>query len=136
MKGISTILAMILIVIIVVALIGLTYTFAVNLFGTTTGATTNQTGTVTKRLDQSVTFVTDPTCENWTDSTWWGWVMKFTIRHTGSQYNINGNEIDALIGNAPFTYNGFGSSIAPGETKYMNVTTIRIYLSQISPGDI
>ena len=43
MKGISTILAMILIVIIVVALIGLTYTFAVGLFGTTTEATTETT---------------------------------------------------------------------------------------------
>jgi FlaG/FlaF family flagellin (archaellin) len=36
MKGISTILATIMIVIIVVALVSLTYSFAVSLFGTST----------------------------------------------------------------------------------------------------
>jgi archaellum component FlaF (FlaF/FlaG flagellin family) len=85
MKGISTILAMILIVIIVVALIGLTYTFAVGLFTTTTTSTTAQTEATTKRLDKHVSFISDPTCTN-TSTTW---TVKFTIRHDGATYNIN-----------------------------------------------
>jgi len=119
MKGISTILAMILIVIIVVALIGLTYTFAVGLFSTTTAGATEQTAAVTKRLDQSVTFLTDPTCTNYTSDSW---VIKFTIKHTGATYNIESDEIDALVGNDPFVINGFGTTMAPGETKYLNIT--------------
>jgi FlaG/FlaF family flagellin (archaellin) len=119
MKGISTILAMILIVIIVVALIGLTYTFAVGLFSTTTSGATGQTEAVTKRLDQSVTFVTNPSCTSNTDS----WTINFVIKHTGVKYNIGSNEIDVLVGNTPITtVTGFGTTMTPGETKYLSIT--------------
>jgi FlaG/FlaF family flagellin (archaellin) len=57
MKGISEILAMILIVIIVVALIGMTYTFATGLFSTTTNATQQQTGQITSNMGKTVSIM-------------------------------------------------------------------------------
>jgi FlaG/FlaF family flagellin (archaellin) len=80
MKGISTILAMILIVIIVVALIGLTYTFAVGLFSTTTGGATQQTTAVTQRLQKSATIVS-ASCGSLSGSSR---NFKFTIKNTGT----------------------------------------------------
>ena len=121
MKGISTILAMILIVIIVVALIGLTYTFAVGLFGTATTGATGQTEAVTKRLDQSIGFVTSPTCNDISAGTDNIWEMKFTIKHTGATHSIESTEIDALVGNEKFVISGFGTSMIPGETKYLTI---------------
>jgi len=119
MKGISTILAMILIVIIVVALIGLTYTFAVGLFTTTTTGATGQTETVTKRLDQSVSFITDPTCTNTSDT----WTISFTIRHSGAIYDITSADIDVLVDNDQITtINGFTDPMTPGETEYLSVS--------------
>jgi len=79
MKGISTILAMILIVIIVVALIGLTYTFAVGLFSTTTGGATQQTTAVTERLQKSGTIVSASCGAAGATRT-----FKFTIKNTGT----------------------------------------------------
>lgn len=57
MKGISTILAMILIVIIVVALIGMTYTFAVGLFSSTATTTENQTAQITGNMGKTIAVV-------------------------------------------------------------------------------
>lgn len=100
MKGISTILAMILIVIIVVALIGLTYTFAVGLFSTTSGTATSQVTTTTTRLDKQVSFIGTVTCQNNTVAAS-NWTVTFTIRHNGATYNINDatspNELTAII---------------------------------------
>jgi FlaG/FlaF family flagellin (archaellin) len=99
MKGISTILAMILIVIIVVALIGLTYTFAVGLFSTTSGTATNQVTTTTTRLDKQVSFIGTVTCQNNTAAAG-NWTVTFTVRHNGATWNINDavqNELTAIL---------------------------------------
>ncbi|NIM46689.1 MAG: hypothetical protein GTN40_00840 [Candidatus Aenigmarchaeota archaeon] len=79
MKGISTILAMILIVIIVVALIGLTYTFAVGLFGTATAGATEQTAAVTERLQKSVAIVASSCSISGANATY-----RFTLKNTGT----------------------------------------------------
>jgi FlaG/FlaF family flagellin (archaellin) len=60
MKGISTIVATIMIVIIAVALVSLTYTFAVSLFGTSTKPIETGVTETTKKIDQRVSFVVDP----------------------------------------------------------------------------
>jgi len=118
MKGISTILAMILIVIIVVALIGLTYTFAVGLFGTATTGATGQTEAVTKRLDQSIGFVTSPICTSNTEN----WTITFTIKHTGATHDITSADIDVLVGNDKIsTINGWSDPMTAGETEYLSI---------------
>ncbi len=57
MKSISTIIATVLLVIIVVSIVGLTYTFATGIFTTTTTAATNQTQTIISRLGEQATIV-------------------------------------------------------------------------------
>lgn len=91
MKGISTVLAVILIVIIVVALVGLTYTFAVTLFGTAAAGAEAQAAAVTERLQKSVTWAASPTCTGTPD------VIKFTLKHTGT-VDIGSGEMDAFLG--------------------------------------
>ena len=103
MKGISTILAMILIVIIVVALIGLTYTFAVGLFGTATTGATEQTAAVTTRLQKTVAIVAS-SCEDGTTEDY----VSFTLKHTGTIAIENG-ELSAFLD---------GSKIDPTNTTY------------------
>jgi FlaG/FlaF family flagellin (archaellin) len=114
MKGISTILATILIVIIVVALVSLTYTFAISLFGTSSrGVETGVTET-TIRLDKRVEFVVDPSCSNVGGN----WQIAFSIRHAGATYNISSAEISAFFGNEPGTISGWGSEpLTPGSVK-------------------
>lgn len=110
MKGISTILAMILIVIIVVALIGLTYTFAVGLFSTTTTGATEQTAAVTTRLQKTVAIVAS-SCANITSGVDAGNdSVKFTLKHTGT-IDIETNELSAFLG---------GSKISPKDTVTSN----------------
>ncbi len=96
MKGISTILATILIVIIVVAIIGLTYTFSVTLFQQAAGGATNATVTTVGNIQKSVAIVS-ATCvpalggQNAT---------LFTIRHLGSiaiTYNNTASELTTLL---------------------------------------
>ena len=77
MKGISTVLAIVLIVIIVVALVGLTYTFAVTLFTTAAGGAQEQATAVTERLQKSVTVVS-ASCDATLNQVY------FTIRNTGT----------------------------------------------------
>jgi FlaG/FlaF family flagellin (archaellin) len=95
MKGISTILATILIVIIVVALVSLTYTFAVGLFTTSARGATAGTEALTKRLQQSVEFVS-ASCDKTNDN------VNFTIRHSGTVAMIAG-DLTALIGGSQVT---------------------------------
>jgi len=135
MKGISTILAMILIVIIVVALIGLTYTFAVGLFSTTSGTATSQVTTTTTRLDKQVSFIGTVTCGNYSGNAN-SWVIQFTIRHNGATHTINDpsspNELTAIIDSSvipdPNTKLVGGATtlwtqpIKPGELKAFNLT--------------
>jgi FlaG/FlaF family flagellin (archaellin) len=97
MKGISTILATILIVIIVVALVSLTYTFAVGLFTTSAKGATSGTEALTKRLQQSVEFV-GASC----NAT--GNYVNFTIRHSGTVAMISG-DLTALVNSAQVTTN-------------------------------
>jgi len=118
MKGISTILATILIVIIVVALVSLTYTFAIGLFGTAArGAEAGVTAT-TIRLDKAVAFVTDPACTYSAPI----WTVTFTIRHTGATYNISYNEIAAYFGTDGTTTDFTIGSMAAGTTKTIRAT--------------
>jgi len=129
MKGISTILAMILIVIIVVALIGLTYTFAVGLFSTTTGTATSQVTTTTTRLDKQVSYIGTATCGNYSGSSS-KWVIQFTLRHNGASYTINDPsspiELTAII----------DSSVIPDlDTKLVDGTTT-LGTQTIKPGEL
>ena len=119
MKGISTILATILVVIIVVALISLTYTFAINLFGTASKGATGGVEQTTIRLDKAVAFAIDPICEwNSTDSKY---QLKFALRHLGATYNINKTEISVFWGrNNDFSITEsswpISTLLKPGET--------------------
>jgi archaellum component FlaG (FlaF/FlaG flagellin family) len=97
MKGISTILAMILIVIIVVALIGLTYTFAVSLFSTTTSGATEQTTAVTTRLQKSVAIVARDCQISGATTTFY-----FTLKNTGT-LDITSTELRAFVDGTQIT---------------------------------
>ena len=118
MKGISTILATILIVIIVVALVSLTYTFAVGLFTTASGGATQGVQATTIRLDKSVSIVGTPTCvpaygaaKSNTSN------VSFTVRHLGSTYNITNAELSAFLGGAPGNLIGWQGNLTPGGTQ-------------------
>jgi FlaG/FlaF family flagellin (archaellin) len=93
MKGISTILAMILIVIIVVALIGLTYTFAVGLFSTTSGTVTEQTQQFAQ-TSQKLVSIESASCKvagSPATATY-----KFTLRNKGTS-DILGTELAGFV---------------------------------------
>jgi FlaG/FlaF family flagellin (archaellin) len=115
MKGISTILATILIVIIVVALVSLTYTFAIGLFGTASSGATSGVEQTTIRIDKGVAFVTDPTCTNGATTK-----LSFTLRHLGATYPINQTEVSVFFGNDKFTIESgswaLGTLLQPGST--------------------
>lgn len=109
MKGLSTILAMILIVIIVVALIGLTYTFAANLFQTTTSTATTSVETTTANMDKHVSIRGTVLCKN-TSLTLTAWRVNVTLRHDGATNPINvarDNELTALVDS--YTPSGYDS---------------------------
>ena len=114
MKGISTILATILIVIIVVALVSLTYTFAVGLFTTASGGATQGVQATTIRLDKSVSIVGTPTCKVYTIN---NYTVSFTVRHLGSTYNITNAELSAFLGGAPGNLIGWTANLTPGGTQ-------------------
>jgi hypothetical protein len=119
MKGISTILATILIVIIVVALVSLTYTFAVGLFGTAAGGAEKGVTTTTIRLDKSVSIVGTPVCTKVSNN----YQVVFSIRHLGSTYNITTSEISVFLGGGSGSYTGWGvGDLAPGGTKTLTWT--------------
>jgi hypothetical protein len=119
MKGISTILATIMIVIIVVALVSLTYTFAVNLFGSSTKPIESSVTQTNQKIDQRVSFIVDPSCQKIGSS----WQISFSIRHEGATYNISSAMITALFGNDPGTLSGWGSDdMAPGTVKSLTFT--------------
>ena len=106
MKGISTILAMILIVIIVVALIGLTYTFAVSLFTTTTVGATEQTQQVTEQMQKSV-WISSVRCEET------GQTLNFTIKNTGTM-TIKAADLRFYIDETPQTLSTSFSDLVKG----------------------
>jgi len=127
MKGISTILAMILIVIIVVALIGLTYTFAVGLFSTTSGTATSQVTATTTRLDKQVSFIGTVTCLNNTVAPYNNWTITFTIRHNGATHTINDPtqyELTAIL----------DSSVIPDSQTKLTTGSTTLGTEKISPG--
>jgi len=95
MKGVSTILAVILIVIIVVAMISLVFTFATNLISTTTTEAEETTTETAERMLKSITFIF-ATC-NATNN-----VTKFTLRHTGT-VDIKSGELVAFIDDSRIT---------------------------------
>ena len=114
MKGISTILAMILIVIIVVALIGMTYTFAVGLFSTTTTATENQTSQITGNMGKTVNIVAarcDATANSYT----------YSLRNTGTQ-TIRIADLALFADGSLVTVNGFDSDLTVGEVDEFTAT--------------
>jgi FlaG/FlaF family flagellin (archaellin) len=112
MKGISTILAMVLIVIIVVALIGMTYTFAVGLFSSTANVTQTQTDTVTKNMGKSVSIVAAK-CYSGA-----GGNYTFTIRDTGTNA-ISGTELSAFADGVQLNV-GFGAGLTAGQIAQFN----------------
>jgi len=120
MKGISTILATILIVIIVVALVSLTYTFAVGLFSTAAGGAEKGVVTTTQRLDKSVSIVGTPVCTNPGGGI--NYFVTFTIRHLGATYNISQSEITAFLGGGSgwFGSSWTGGDLVPGGTKTLS----------------
>ena len=123
MKGISTILAMILIVIIVVALIGLTYTFAVGLFGTATSGATGQTQAVTERLQKSVAII----ASNCVRETSGAANFSFTLKNTGTM-TVEGGTLKAFLDGAlissvnPSFADIPKGEIDPNEHRFENTT--------------
>jgi FlaG/FlaF family flagellin (archaellin) len=110
MKGISTIVATILIVIIVVALVSLTYTFATGLLGTTTAGATQATQAVTERLQKTVAFAAVNCAGNPNE-------VKFTLQHTGT-VNINVGELAAFLNGSKIDFtNTTGSKITDTSLK-------------------
>jgi FlaG/FlaF family flagellin (archaellin) len=111
MIGISEILAMILIVIIVVALIGMTYTFATGLFSTTTNATQAQTGQITSNMGKTVSIVSAK-CTVGTN-------YQFSIRNTGPN-QILSTELAAFADGAQLTVTF--SNLASGQVTQFTGT--------------
>ena len=113
MKGLSTILAMILIVIIVVALIGLTYTFAVNLFGVTSDTATDQTEQLTDKMQKSVS-ITSISCNPSTNR------IIFSLKNTGTK-NIVATDLTAFVisntTNEKLSFTLTPASLTPGSVS-------------------
>jgi len=121
MKGISTILATILIVIIVVALVSLTYTFAVGLFTTSAKGATAGTEALAKRLQQSVEIVGDGSCNAVTNN------ITFSIRNSGTE-NIGAGSLSVLIAgklisDASTAPNITAATMSPGQLKQFSAWT-------------
>ncbi|MFH1229415.1 MAG: hypothetical protein V1678_03260 [Candidatus Aenigmatarchaeota archaeon] len=123
MKGISTILATILIVIIVVAMISLTYTFATSLFGSATKPAETSIDATTQKIDKRVSFVIDPSCLDLygNASTW---QVSFSLRHEGATYSIKQSEITAIFNNAQADISTSWNvgEMAPGSVKSLSFT--------------
>ncbi len=88
MKSISTILATILLVIIVVSIVGLFYTFSVTLFQQAAGGATNQTVTVVTGLGKQANIVV-ASCRILSN-------VRFTVRNVGN-LDIKAGEMAAFI---------------------------------------
>jgi len=121
MKGISTILATILIVIIVVALVSLTYTFAVGLFTTSAKGATAGTESLTKRLQQSVEIIGDGSCNAVTNN------ITFSIRNSGTVgIDVGGLSVliqGKLISDSSTTPNITAATLSPGQLKQFSAWT-------------
>jgi hypothetical protein len=84
-------------------LIGMTYTFAVGLFSTSTTSVTNQVDTTTVRMDKAVTLIGVESCK-YTGVN--AWQINFTLKHAGTTYKINDatqNELTAMVDSTVFT---------------------------------
>ncbi len=123
MKGISAVLAVVLIVVITVAIIGLAYGWATGLFGITTAASEEQVGGVTGALQKSVQIVA-ASCTNeyggevYSDTAF----LYFTVKNTGT-LAIDGSELNFFIDESPIE-NKWGpvktskiDPIEPSETR-------------------
>jgi hypothetical protein len=123
MKGISTILATILIVIIVVAMVSLTYTFATNLFGSATKPAETGIDSSIQKMDKRVSFVVDPSCID-KNSDGKVWQVSFSLRHEGSTYSIKSSEMTAIFNNAQedFSASWGVTDMAPGSVKSLSFT--------------
>jgi len=110
MKSISTILATILIVIIVVAIIGLTYSFSVVLFQQTAGSATNQTQQTVAIVGQQVRIETIA-----------GNVV--TLRNTGTQ-SINSTNLGVFLNNARVNFISDVTTINPGGFATITITDL------------
>lgn len=97
MKGISTMLATVLIVIITVAIVGLAYTWAVGMWGTVSSTSTTTTTTTTERMTKTVEFAVDPTCTSKTAGT-----IKFTLKASGIG-DIASGDLNAFLDGSPVT---------------------------------
>jgi FlaG/FlaF family flagellin (archaellin) len=117
MKGISEILAMILIVIIVVALIGMTYTFATGLFSSTSEVTKNQTTQITGNMGKSVSIVAAKCMSGATGN------YTFSIRNTGSN-SIADTELAAFADGSKLTVTF--SALPVGQIMQFNSTNFNI----------
>ncbi len=88
MKGISAVLAVVLIVVITVAIIGLAYAWATGLFGITTEASEQQVGGLTDSAQKSIEIISAACGE--------GETVVFIIRNTGT-LDIDYDELTAFI---------------------------------------
>ena len=132
MKGISTVLAIVLIVVITVAIIGLAYGWATGMFKLTTSASEEQVASVTERLGKSVDIVAT-TCD--ADS------LEFTIKSTGSD-DILGTELSAFVEGTKVTVNstptttgfgGLGAGEVSDEYSIMNAYNDDVVLKIDAP---
>ena len=94
MKGISEVLATVLIVVITVAIIGMYFGFARGLFGTVTNAGNTEVGGVTSNLEKSVDIVA-ASCTNETYQHCKN-ILRFSVKNTGTK-DITSGELTAFV---------------------------------------
>jgi len=92
-KGISAVLATVLIVVITVAIIGLAYAWSVDLFGTVSDSTDDQIGGQLDMMEKRIQIVTAG-CENG--------IISFTIKSTGTE-DILASELSAYVNSQQVT---------------------------------
>jgi len=92
MKGISTVLAIVLIVVITVAIIGLAYGWATGIFSMAESASEDQVSSVVDTLGKSVNIVSSA-CVAYEEA----FNVSFTIKNTGTA-DINAEELSVFLG--------------------------------------
>lgn len=114
MKGISTVLTVVLLVIVTVAIIGLAYAWASGLFRTTTEAGTEQVNIVTSNLQKTVEIISS-NCNSTNGE------INFVIKNTGSKAILK-SELGVYLGSVSATTTPALADITIGATASYNVT--------------
>jgi FlaG/FlaF family flagellin (archaellin) len=118
-KGISAVMAVVLIVMITVAVIGLAYAWATGLFRELAERAGIAVEVVPERMAKSIDIIA-ASCTNTTPT---NNVVEFVIRHTGT-LDISAGELAAMLDGALITTTPdiTAAALTPGETAEFNYT--------------